>query len=344
MGSTATDTTSETTTSAASSDPTGGVETTVGVGPFDPKILYIAGGAGPEARASWMNLDGSDATPITSGSSAESRAIWSRNGAYVLLNRSKDIWRVIPETGEELNLTHGGGHSIVVDASPDGLWVLFSGDREPGLGLYRVPIYGGDAEVIALTDDINVQGFEARYSPDSHKIAYTVYGSAAEYPLYIADEFGKGVIEVHGIDASGAPTWSPDGAQVAVHASLGPEESAVFRVDATGAGLTRITSSLVASYPRWSPDGSRIAFYGSDDAKGDHRHYVGVVDPDGENQRLLSFASCYLPDWSPDGKSLVVGCLDEDPPTGIYIVDVESGAPTMLLADLNLSWTPLWRP
>lgn len=342
--------TGEATSSTGSSEPTGGEETgtepTAGAGPFDPKILYIVGGGGPEARAFWMNPDGSDPLPITSGMGAEGPVRWSRSGANVLFGRGFDIWRVIPESGEEFNLTNAPeSYNGLLDVSPDGSWVLLSGTRDGVMGLYRVRITGGAAQLLVSMDDPTISRYDASYSPDGTKIAYVVSSMIADSRLFVSDALGNGANEVLEIVPQSAPTWSPDGAQLAVGASNGDDTSAVFTFTAAGTGLKPITTGQNGVYARWSPDGSRIAFYGSTLEHGSG-WIIGVVDPDGANQRYLTedYPSCYLPDWSPDGTTLVFGCIGGEDEMGIYTMVVDGGTPTMILADLNASWYPQWRP
>ncbi len=330
-------------------EPTGGEETglepTAGGGPFDPKILYVAGGAGPDARASWMNLDGSDAQPIASGGGMEYPVRWSRSGANALFNRGNDIWRVTPETGEEFNVTTTADqYSNYLDMSPDGAWVLFSGTRDNVIGLYRVRITGGTAQPLVLSEDQFLARYAARYSPDGQKIAYVESSETSGNRLFVANDVGEDALEVTGIAASEAPTWSPDSSRLAVSGYLGEESAAIFTFTPAGTGQTQITAGKNASYARWSPDGSRIAFYGSTT---EHSGWIiGVVDPDGANETYLTteYDTCYLPDWSPDGASLVFGCSDEELGEGIYTMVVDGGTPTMILSEPNLSWYPQWRP
>jgi len=60
--------------------------------------------------------------------------------------------------------------------------------------------------------------------------------------------------------------------------------------------------------PRWSPDGGRIAFASDRTA----RNGIWVVHPEGEAKglKLVAFddrgASCYTPEWLPDGTGLIV--------------------------------------
>jgi Tol biopolymer transport system component len=341
--------TGDPTSSTGSTDPTGGEETgsepTAGAGPFDPKILYVAGGAGPEARASWMNPDGSDPLPVASGMGPEYPVMWSRSGANVLFGRGSDIWRVIPESGEEFNVTNTpDAISGLLDVSPDGTWVLFASIRDGVVGLYRVRMTGGEAEPLVTTDDPYAR-YEARYSPDGLKIAYVAGSMVAESRLFISDALGNGAIEVVGVVPQQAPTWSPDGTRLAVGGYLGDETSAIFTFTPAGAELKSITAGENALFARWSPDGSRIAFYGTTPEHGSG-WIIGVVDPDGANQTFLTedYATCYLPDWSPDGTTLVFGCSDDEKGTGIYTMVVDGGTPTMILAEPNHSWYPKWRP
>jgi Tol biopolymer transport system component len=99
-------------------------------------------------------------------------------------------------------------------------------------------------------------------------------------------------------------TLSPDGRKLAVGAG---DPSSDFWTDATLRGKrSRVTFDGINRVPIWSPDGPRIAF-----AK---RHgglfdiYIKRADGTGSKESVYASAeSKVVWDWTPDGKSLLVG-------------------------------------
>jgi TolB protein len=107
-----------------------------------------------------------------------------------------------------------------------------------------------------------------------------------------------------------APVWSPDGTEIAFHAMTPGTESGLFVVPANG-GDPRLIVDFPGTdaQPSWSPDGLHIAFHSQGPQRDSllalwivSRERVG--DAWGDPVRLTDF-SCFGPDWSPDGESLV---------------------------------------
>jgi hypothetical protein len=104
-----------------------------------------------------------------------------------------------------------------------------------------------------------------------------------------------------GEDDSFAGQWSPDG-----HGLLFASDRdgfGLYVANADGTDVHKIVDAPRYADAAWSPDSQQIAFTRDEDGA----FGLTVVDRDGGNQRLVrEFAGAVLlPDWSPDGMTLV---------------------------------------
>jgi TolB protein len=114
------------------------------------------------------------------------------------------------------------------------------------------------------------------------------------------------------------PAWSPDGSRIAfvryascplhlpacaldlVSGNVVAGSGAVFVMNADGSHVRQLTKNMPGvNEPTWSPDGARIAY-----SAGDLANSLYVMNADGSHVRRI--ASGMEPDWSPDGKSLLL--------------------------------------
>jgi len=247
-------------------------------------ILFVSNRDGPRGiYLVEVGPDGplGDVQSVVSSSDPHSISL-SRNGkklAYSKFQLRQNIWSIPIPRSEVLSIkdaqpvTTGNQVIEVHDLSPDGRFITYSGSRLGNADIYRMPLEGGTAQLIA---DLPGDAFY--------------------------------------------PAWSPDGTEIAFYAVLPGTGSGLFVVPANG-GDPR----LVADFPHgdlnsaWSPDGLHIAFPARGPQVSDpnaiwtvSRERVG--DDWGDPVRLTDF-TCLVPDWAPDGESLV--CV-----TGLELVIV----------------------
>lgn len=98
------------------------------------------------------------------------------------------------------------------------------------------------------------------------------------------------------------------------------ENYEIFVMNADGSGVQRLTHAPGSDgWPAWSPDGTRIVFSSTRDdceysdsprcrTTGDLGpwHDTWIMDPDGTDQRRLTYRFGQFFDWSPDGTSILV--------------------------------------
>ena len=129
--------------------------------------------------------------------------------------------------------------------------------------------------------------------------------------------------------ARAMPAFSPDGNTIAFSWNGPAEDNRDIYVKLVDSGepLRLTTNPDFETGPKFSPDGRRIAFSRFNDASAGFSSTVYVMPAlGGREQRVAEGWAC---DWSPDGKSLVVGLMKNGGRT-LSVVDVESGAATSL--------------
>ncbi|MDR3607370.1 MAG: translocation protein TolB [Oligoflexia bacterium] len=150
--------------------------------------------------------------------------------------------------------------------------------------------------------------FAPAWSPDSTKLAYSVYtrhrGNIKNIDLYEFDfttSTYRMISNRKGINSGAA--YSPDGQSVTLTMSfLGNPE--IFTLTPATSTVTRLTKSLGFDVdPSWSPDGKTLAFVSSRSGK----PMVYRMNADGSNPQRLTYAGVYnaTPNWSPQGNKIV---------------------------------------
>jgi len=107
------------------------------------------------------------------------------------------------------------------DVSPDGQWIVFDSNRRGTMGLYKMPLRGGQS--IPLTES-PLDEFEPRWSPDGREIAFRTGGRSGRIMVVSADG-GTPVSLTSGRGLDSWPVWSPSGLRIA------------FQSDRTGRAL-----------------------------------------------------------------------------------------------------------
>jgi TolB protein len=177
------------------------------------------------------------------------------------------------------------------------------------------------------------------------RIAYVGYDGTKSYThiwTMASDGSNKTDITASVLDSSTDPSWSPDGASLAFSRGPSYSEHDIWRMDADGGNAVQLTTDSAPEIrPSWSPDGSTIVFeagakivtisatdgsgrtvIGSGDApsyspNGNKIVYaryrsgysdIFAMNADGTgvtNLTKTDTVSEFLPDWSPDGRSIV---------------------------------------
>jgi Tol biopolymer transport system component len=227
---------------------------------------------------------------------------------------------------------------------------------------------GSDAHVIAA--DVPGSHYSASWSPDGSRIAFVVRDLATpEGSIWTANADGSGATLLSaGGDTCPVglfhPSWSPDGTKLAVVCYPGgPVTESVAIMDVATKAIKRLATvthpEALNNQPTWSPDGKRIAF---DIQLWDPTQtfpvgwLVAVVPAAGGQVRRITTFDTFMahPDWSPDGRELVVGSYDihdiksTDHPSNLYTLKPD-GSDLRQLTHSSVDGTmrigqPRWSP
>jgi len=200
--------------------------------------------------------------------------------------------------GEERRLAELARFARGLDWAADGGSIIFAS----GQLLWRVPMSGGDPEILEFSDSgsmptISRRGGRLAYMRDETDVdVYRVGGPAAREEERAATRL------VSSTQGDSHARYSPDGTRIAF-SSTRSGASEIWVCDSDGSKLRQLTFLDAGANvgPSWSPDGRRIAFGGSEGEGGPF--HVQVVDASGGvPRRLTSGPNAFPWSWSRDGR------------------------------------------
>ena len=117
-----------------------------------------------------------------------------------------------------------------------------------------------------------------------------------------------------------------------------PEQADIWVMEPDGTGRVNLTDSpsIDDTEPAWSPDGTRLAF-----VSGSFTRTLTVMNADGSGKQAV-IEGAYSPSWGPDGTKIAVLRSREGAATAIVIVDVATGAESVVTE--NALMEPVWSP
>jgi serine/threonine-protein kinase len=285
------------------------------------------------------------AIPGTSDPHSISISEDGRRLAYSSFPASQNVWSLsIPRSGtasirDAVQVTTGKqlieSHSL----SPDSKWIVFDSDLRGVFDIYKQPVAGGRAQLVA---DIDSDAHNPVWSPEGSEIAY--YGTSGE-----TERSPEGYAEVFVVSTDGGtptqvtdcvatfPTWSPDGLAIAFN-SWGPDltgNTNIWIVSREEVGRPwsdpiQLTDLDSCARPAWSHDGeSLVCSTGRGGWALVSRHGEVLSRNDGSTVSLTRFSS---PRFSPDDSRLYMIGTHEDGSTGVWWVPADGGDATMVVA------------
>jgi len=143
------------------------------------------------------------------------------------------------------------------------------------------------------------------------------------------------------------PAWSPDGRTIAYFHkkddfdTTGADTSGIYLIDTTGSNRRLFVTGGNPAAPlicSWSPDSKCLAF--------NRGGVIYRMDINGSDLRLLASRENGFynssPDWSPDGDWIVYRVFADEPYTGIWIMDADSGGNKHQIS--TWGFEPDWSP
>jgi tetratricopeptide (TPR) repeat protein len=175
---------------------------------------------------------------------------------------------------------------------------------------------------------VTIEGFNVG------RLAYSAYNSdLGVYELYTLSAHDQSLSKL--ASSAGQPNWRRDGGMLVYRGVPG------LQAIPTGAGgPVTLVSDPSAFWPSWSPDGTRLAYARNETNQ--WRIYIAPTDGSAEPQALILGR---YPLWGPQGALAFSGCLIDDTPRGVCVIDPNNpGAGVVPLTtnpnDTPVSWSP----
>jgi Tol biopolymer transport system component len=221
-----------------------------------------------------------------------------------LVWRARQVVSVRPATprAEFARLTVQPGVEWFPSLSPDGKWLVYSGDAGGHRHIYLQSVSGQTP--IDLSGDSTADDDHPAFSPDGERIAFRSNREGGG--LFVMGRTGEAVRRV--TRTGFRPSWSADGAVLAFvteNVELNPQNaegiSELWTADVS-TGQTRRLDAGDAVLPSWSPHNHRVAFT----RRIDNRGIWTIPGTGGAPTPAVrsGVARDWSPAWSPDGRYL----------------------------------------
>jgi len=236
-------------------------------------------------------------------------------------------------------LTRGDDLVLTPRFSPSTQEITYMAYGQGDPRVYLLNIETGQREIVGNFPGMT---FAPRFSPDGQRVIMSLQqgGNANIFVMDLRSKTTTRLTDSPAIDT--APSYSPDGSRICFESDRGGSQQ-IYLMAAGGGGAQRISFGEGSySTPVWSPRGDYIAFT----KRGRGSFGIGVITPDGKNERLLTEGYHNEgPTWAPNGRVLM---FFRDPGgnagPALFTIDItgrnEQRIPTPSYAS-DPAWSPL---
>lgn len=243
--------------------------------------------------------DCSDAQPAFS---PDGRALAFVRG----FSSGSDLYVVSVSGGEPRRLTFENTQIAGLTWTEDSREIVFSSNRTGSLGLWRLPVLGGNPQRLPVG---GYDSIEPSISRQGHRLTYTRFpldSNIYRIGVTVASETGNPpapFLASTRVDSNAQ--FSPDGKRIAFQSDRAGSQE-IWLCDIDGGNCNQLTSSgSLSGTPRWAPDGKRIVC----DSVRDGKTSIYAIDLETRGARCL-VADPFeerLPSWSRDGHWVYFG-------------------------------------
>jgi Tol biopolymer transport system component len=318
-----------------------------------------------------VGLDGSEPRLIVEGDEGQEISVydWSSDGKHLVGTAGKDIVMISVEDGS-MRVLKTFGHDLEgMRISPDGRFIVYAyAPNEDDPFQRDIFLLATDGSHDSPLIEHPSHDYEPVWTPDGKGIVFVSNrtGTTGIWMLKVVNGQPRGrpklIKQTTGlIHAKG---FTQDGSYY-YEVMLGEHDIYVATLDPETGGLLGASTKLKLPYegwnraPAWSPDGQYIAYISRHDftrsAGDDFPPVLTLYSVNSGKVRELSpeppFQLIQLnpgPQWSPDGRSLLVSGLDSSKKhVGIYLIDIRTNKTTLIVSPKSEEeriggavWTP----
>lgn len=234
------------------------------VSPDGARIAYHVIRVGTHSDVYTMDIDGTNATQLTTNPDRDERPSWYPDGdqlAFLSRREGKDsIWSLSLKSGRERKLFALDQDITFARISPDAKHFVFNSKKGGTTNLWIIPASGGEPK--QLTFDKEAMGFGC-WSPDSNFIAFEMKRGDDNY-LAIIPSSGGDPVQLSSIKGQAwASSFSPDGDKI----GFAGFRNGVWNIWSFSRStkeekpLTQYKKlNAFVRYPSWSPHGDQIVY------------------------------------------------------------------------------------
>jgi serine/threonine protein kinase len=249
-------------------------------------------------------------------------------------------------------LTQMGDGACQPAWSPDGSQLAFASpcrtnrEQYPGASVWLINVDGSNLKPLATAPGGD---FDPAWSPGGSRIAFTSLENGWPQIFVMNAEGGERTLLSQGSAHETDPSWSPSGDQIIfISTRSGVAEVWVMTADGSDAQRFSRSGGRDNHRPGWSPDGTLVTF---DQEISGVRRLVAMQYKEGGAPEVricpegpLSVQPMAEPDWSPDGRWLVLETWPDGVNHNVAILSSSCSNYAELTEDNALDFDAAWRP